>query len=145
MSAPLVLGQSVPRKPLFTEPLERESDAPMFIWGNGRSDAMISQHGPFTSYQVNVDGNGQNMTGDAANEPSTSVDPTNPNKMAIGWRQFNSVASNFRQAGWGFTTNRGVSWTFPACWKTVVPERSCPRIERHRPLLLPQPSHQHLR
>src|SRR6476659_5456419 len=113
MSAPLVFGQSISRKPLFSEPLERASDAPMFIWRTGQSDAMISQHGPFTSYQANVDGNGQNITGDAANEPSISIDPTDPNKMTIGWRQFNSVASNFRQAGWGFTTNRGVSWTFP--------------------------------
>ena len=120
MNAPLVFGQSISRKPLFAEPLERASDARMFIWRNGRSDAMISQHGPFTSYQVNVDGNGQNITGDAANEPSISVDPTNPNKMAIGWRQFDSVASNFRQAGWGFTTNRGISWTFPGVLESNV-------------------------
>jgi hypothetical protein len=113
MGAPLVFGQSISQKPLFTEPLERESDAPMFIWGNGRSDAMVSQHGPFTSYQVNVDQNGDNITGDAANEPSITMDPTNRNNMAIGWRQFDSVASNFRQAGWGFTTDGGVSWTFP--------------------------------
>jgi hypothetical protein len=113
MSAPLVFGQSISQKPLFTEPLERESDGPMFIWGNGRSDAMVSQHGPFTSYQVNVDQNGDNITGDAANEPSITIDLTSRNKMTIGWRQFDSVASNFRQAGWGFTTNGGVSWTFP--------------------------------
>ena len=29
---------------------------------------MISQFGVFTSYQVNVDANGQNIVGDAANE-----------------------------------------------------------------------------
>jgi hypothetical protein len=33
--------------------------------------------------------------------------------MAIGWRQFNSVASNFRQGGWGYTTDAGIHWTFP--------------------------------
>ena len=38
---------------------------------------MVSQYGPFTSYQVNVDAQGQNIVGDAANEPSISVDPTN--------------------------------------------------------------------
>ena len=54
-----------------------------------------------------MDANGQNITGDAANEPSICVDPTNPNRMAIGWRQFNSVASNFRQSGWGYTSNGG--------------------------------------
>ena len=74
---------------------------------------MISQFGAFISYQVNVDANGQNIVGDAANECSISVDPTNPSKMAIGWRQFNSVLSNFRQGGWGYTTDGGVHWTFP--------------------------------
>ena len=59
---------------------------------------MISRFGPFTSFQVNVDASGNNITGDAANEPSIAVDPTNHNRMAIGWRQFNSVISNFRQA-----------------------------------------------
>ena len=62
---------------------------------------MVSQDGPFTSHQVNVNGSGQNITGDAANEPSIAVDPTDHNRMVIGWRQFNSVTSNFRQAGWG--------------------------------------------
>ena len=32
------------------------------------SPRMISQFGVFTSYQVNVDANGQNILGDAANE-----------------------------------------------------------------------------
>ena len=81
---------------------------------------MISQHDAFTSIQVNVDASGQNITGDAANEPSISVDPTNGNKMTIGWRQFNSVASNFRQAGWGYTINGGASWTFPGVLENNV-------------------------
>ncbi len=120
MDATLVFGQSVSRHPLFSEPLERASDAPMFIWGNGRSEPMISQHGPFISYQVNVDANGQNITNDAANEPSISIDATDRNKMVIGWRQFDSVSSNFRQAGWGFTSNGGVSWTFPGVLENNV-------------------------
>jgi hypothetical protein len=33
--------------------------------------------------------------------------------MLIGWRQFNSITSNFRQAGWAYTTNGGSTWTFP--------------------------------
>jgi hypothetical protein len=81
---------------------------------------MVSQFSSFTSYQVNVNANGLNITGDAANEPSICVDPTNGNKMAIGWRQFNSVASNFRQAGWGYTTNGGMSWTFPGVLENNV-------------------------
>lgn len=92
----------------------------MFIWATGRSEATISPHGRFTSYQVNVDGNNQNILFDAANEPSISIDLTNRNKMAIGWRQFNSVSSNFRQAGYGFTSNGGVSWIFPGVLENNV-------------------------
>lgn len=33
--------------------------------------------------------------------------------ILTGWRQFNTVNNNFRQAGFGFTTNGGQSWTFP--------------------------------
>jgi hypothetical protein len=66
-----------------------------------------------TSYQVNVNAAGQNIPGDAANEPSMCIDPTNPNRMAIGWRQFDTTNSNFRQAGVAFTTNGGLNWTFP--------------------------------
>ena len=33
--------------------------------------------------------------------------------MVIGWRQFDTVTSNFRQAGWGYTFDGGQSWTFP--------------------------------
>lgn len=120
LGAGIAFGQSIAPKPLPPEALERYGDAPMFIWGNGRSDPMISQHGPFTSYQVNVDANGQNITNDAANEPSISIDPTDRNKMVIGWRQFDSVSSNFRQAGWGFTSNGGVSWTFPGVLENNV-------------------------
>lgn len=67
----------------------------------------------FFTVQVNVDTNGNNITGDAANEPSIAIDPTDPNKMVIGWRQFDNVNSNFRQAGYGYTTDEGLSWTFP--------------------------------
>lgn len=69
--------------------------------------------GPYLSIQVNVDGAGNNIVGDAANEPSIAVDPTWPNRMAIGWRQFDTVASNFRQAGVGYSSDGGRTWTFP--------------------------------
>jgi len=74
---------------------------------------MISPYGVFISFQVNVDANGNNILGDAANEPSIAVDPTDGNKMTIGWRQFDSVMSDFRQGGWGYTTDSGSTWTFP--------------------------------
>jgi hypothetical protein len=81
---------------------------------------MISQFGTFTSFQVNVDANGNNILGDAANECSISVDPTSLSKMTIAWRQFNNVASNFRQAGWAFTTDGGAHWTFPGVLQNGV-------------------------
>lgn len=70
-------------------------------------------HGRSHSIQVNVEEFGNNIMGDAANEPSIAVDPTDPRRIAIGWRQFDSVYSNFRQAGWGYTEDGGQSWTFP--------------------------------
>ena len=66
----------------------------------------------FTS-QVNVNSNGENILGDAANEPSIAVDPSNPARIVIGWRQFDNVYSNFRQAGYAYTSDSGQTWTFP--------------------------------
>ena len=109
-----------PRKLSRTEPLETYDNPPAPPRKIETSPRMISQHDTFTSYQANVDANGHNILGDAANEPSISVDPTNGNKMAIAWRQFNSVTSNFRQGGWGYTTNGGTSWTFPGVLQNNV-------------------------
>ncbi|MCF8378131.1 MAG: T9SS type A sorting domain-containing protein [Bacteroidales bacterium] len=66
----------------------------------------------FTTVQVNVDENGDNILGDAANEPSIAFDPTNPDRMVIGWRQFDNVNNSFRQAGFGYTSDGGETWTF---------------------------------
>ena len=120
-------GHAASRRHLPREELEKYDDPPMYIFRLGASPQMLSQFGAFTSYQVNVDANGQNIVGDAANEPSITVDPTDHNKMAIGWRQFDTVSSNFRQAGWGYTTNGGVSWTFPGVLQAeCLSERSGP-------------------
>jgi hypothetical protein len=109
-----------PHKLSRTEPLETYDNPPAPPRKIETSPRMISQHDTFTSYQANVDANGSNILGDAANEPSISVDPTNGNKMVITWRQFNSVTSNFRQGGWGYTTNGGTSWTFPGVLQNNV-------------------------
>jgi hypothetical protein len=93
---------------------------PAYIFRLEKSPRMISQFGLFTSYQANVDAQGNNIVGDAANEPSIAVDPTNINKITIGWRQFNSVGSNFRQGGWGYTTDGGIHWTFPGVLQNNV-------------------------
>jgi hypothetical protein len=63
--------------------------------------------------QVNVDSSGHNIVGDAANEPNIAIDPSYPNHIVIGWRQFDNVNSNFRQAGWAYSTDAGSTWTFP--------------------------------
>src|SRR6266404_4263900 len=105
-----------------TLPLEKYDNPPALfpLLGKGVSPGMVSQEGPFTSHQVNVDANGMNILGDAANETSIAVDPTNGNRMVIGWRQFNSVTSNFRQSGYGYTTNGGATWTFPGVLENNV-------------------------
>jgi hypothetical protein len=106
-------GQTPRHKRLPKEELEKYDNPPAILWRTGVSPRMISQRDQFISYQVNVDPSGQNITGDAANEPSICVDPTNGNRMVIGWRQFDTVSSNFRQGGWAYTNNGGVTWTFP--------------------------------
>src|SRR5215471_14614817 len=98
----------------FQEPLEKPQLAPApRVYRLETSPRMISQYGSFISYQVNVDANGNNIVGDAANEPSISVDPTDGSKVAIGWRQFDTVQSDFRQAGYGYSTDAGLTWHFP--------------------------------
>jgi hypothetical protein len=85
-----------------------------------RSAGGFSVVGPYVSIQVNVDAAGRNILGDAANEPSITVNPTNPENLVIGWRQFDSVLSNFRQAGWAFSLDAGQTWTFPGVLRPGV-------------------------
>nr|NQU89220.1 T9SS type A sorting domain-containing protein [Bacteroidota bacterium] len=77
------------------------------------SPAFTYRDGVFFTTQVNVNELGQNILGDAANEPSITIDPTDPARIAIGWRQFDDVNNNFRQAGYGYTSDFGETWTFP--------------------------------
>ncbi|MGB0949313.1 MAG: sialidase family protein, partial [Marinirhabdus sp.] len=67
----------------------------------------------YITRQVNIDGAGNNILNDAGNEPSIAIDPTNPNRIVIGWRQFDVISSNFRQAGYGYSTDGGLTWAFP--------------------------------
>src|SRR5438094_3999955 len=102
------------------EPLEKYDNPPAPPRKIEISPQVLSQSGAFSSPQVNVNASGLNILGDAANECSISVDPTNGNKMTIAWRQFNDVTSNFRQAGWGFTNDGGTTWTFPGVLENNV-------------------------
>lgn len=77
-----------------------------------RTPAYSGGSGGWFFMQVNVDSNGMNVVGDAANEPSIAVDMNNSARMAIGWRQFDTITSNFRQAGNGWTSDGGVTWNY---------------------------------
>jgi hypothetical protein len=97
---------------------ETPDDPPMRVRPALRPDRLAAQRsvwtrGPYRSIQVNVDAEGNNIPGDAANEPSIAIDPTDPDRMVIGWRQFDTILSNFRQAGWAYSHNGGEDWTFP--------------------------------
>ena len=119
--APAVFSQTVARKQLPTEPLEKYDNPPAVVpRALATSPAFASRFGSYTSYQVNVDANGNNIVGDAANEPSICVDRHNTNRMSIGWRQFDSVASNFREAGFAYTINSGTSWVAPGVLQSNI-------------------------
>ncbi|PQB04407.1 hypothetical protein [Aureitalea marina] len=87
-------------------------------------DRALMQKGPawrqrtsdLLTTQVNVDQNGNDILGDAANEPSIAIDPTNPDRIVIGWRQFDTTESNFRQAGYGYSEDGGKPLFFPEFW-----------------------------
>src|SRR5262249_32279690 len=107
-------AQTLARKPLPKEPLEKYDNPPVLAApAVQNSPALVSPFRGCTSYQVNLDADGNNRMGDAANEPSICIDPTDGNKMSIGWRQFDSVSSNFRQAGFAYSTNGGSNWISP--------------------------------
>jgi hypothetical protein len=72
----------------------------------------IIQPKGFISTQVNVNTSGMNTLNDAANEPSLAVNPLNPNQIAVGWRQFDTISNSFRQAGNAYSTDGGISWNY---------------------------------
>lgn len=91
--SPRTEGQSIPRR--VTAPAARPLRA------------------GFSSIQVNVDGAQNNILGDAANEPSIAIDPTDPSRIVIGWREFPTVSNSHREAGYAYSHDGGATWTFP--------------------------------
>ncbi|MFC3194905.1 hypothetical protein ACFODZ_11705 [Marinicella sediminis] len=77
--------------------------------GQNHKSQLISE-GPFISYQVNVNESGFDLTNDAGNEPSIAVNPLNPKQIVIGWRQFDNINSDFRQAGLAWSNDGGLTW-----------------------------------
>jgi hypothetical protein len=110
----LVEGARIPPRPILDRlPAERPDDPPGVAAkaAPGARVASTIPFGRFTSIQVNVTATGADIIGDAANEPSLAVDPNQHDRMVIGWRQFDTIASNFREAGFAYTTNGGATWT----------------------------------
>ena len=93
-----------------------------------RSAGQTIALGSYVSVQVNVDANGNNIVGDAANEPSLAVNPSNRTNIVVGWRQFDTINSDFRQAGWAYSFDGGSSWTFPGVLQPGV-FRSDPSLD----------------
>ncbi len=125
-----------------SEPPERELervDQPPAPWSPpvyGPSAAQgMGRSFPFTT-QANVGPGGQNIIGDAANEPSMAVDPAAPLRIVVGWRQFDSVTSNFRQAGYALSRTAGGPGrrsrsSHPGCSAAILscgPPRTAPSI-----------------
>jgi len=113
------LQVGTPRAGDDVEPIYREEygdpPAPTRARDNllARSPRATATAGPYISTQVNIDVLGLNIIGDAANEPSITVNPTDSDNLIIGWRQFDNIASNFRQGGYAYSFDGGQSWTFP--------------------------------
>lgn len=74
------------------------------------SPRAVVARGEYVSVQVNVDENGQNILGDAANEPSIAMDPLSPNRLVMGWRQSDTVSSSLAEAGVARSDDRGRTW-----------------------------------
>jgi len=85
--------------------LERIEDPLPPIWD------LPAYSGRALANQVNLGPSGQNIIGDAANEPSIAVDPLAPNRIVITYRQFDSISSNFRQGGYSVSRDGGRTWT----------------------------------
>ncbi len=90
--------------------------------------AALAQQG----VQINTDAMGFNIPGDAANEPSFAIDPTNPLHMVVGWRQFPTINSDARYAGYAVTTDGGMSWFNGG---TLPPPPDAPDAQQSDPVL----------
>lgn len=82
--------------------------------------------------QINTDVLGFNIPGDAANEPSFSVDPLHPQHMVVGWREFPTINSNARYAGYAVTTDGGLTWFNGG---TLAPPPDSPNAQQSDPVV----------
>ncbi len=107
-AGPAPLTHRIPPEEWVPAPAVAESSLPRVT-----SLGAVITLGPFTSVQVNTDALGDNIINDAANEPSIAVSPVNPDQIVIAWRQFDTIfdPNAFRQAGIGYSHDRGQNWT----------------------------------
>ena len=80
--------------------------APVLREHQPRSPRTIVMRGLHTSVQVNVDALQNNIVGDAANEPSIAVDPTNPTTSSSAGDSSTRSPRTIRQAGYGLQSRR---------------------------------------
>ena len=81
------------------------------VWP-GMTQATPSQvaFGAYTSFQVNVDSDGQNIVGDRGNEPTIVINPNNSANIVIGWRKFSVPVTTGPQAGYAHSHDGGSTW-----------------------------------
>ena len=85
----------------------KKTTAPFFEQRIVEGDTVIVS---IRTMQVNLNDAASNIVDDAANEPSIAIDINDTLHIAIGWRQFDDIASNFRQAGWSYSNDGGATW-----------------------------------
>lgn len=107
------IAQNTPKKAYSYKEERDDPYMPMPESEKKTSPAYRYSGSVITTIQINVDENGENILNDAANEPSIGIDPNDPDRMVIGWRQFDNVNSNFRQAGYSYSEDGGLTWSLP--------------------------------
>jgi len=85
------------------------------IWKTGFATLLLTT--PYVTaqsnngVQINTDAFGDNIVGDAANEPSFAISPVDPDVLVTGWRQFDTISSDVRYAGFAYSWDGGKTWT----------------------------------
>lgn len=75
--------------------------------------ALVSTASAQQGVQINVDADGFDFAGDAANESTLIFDPHDPQRIVVAWRQFTDKEISNREAGYAFSEDGGQTWTFP--------------------------------
>ncbi len=85
----------------------RLSGAALLLALPALNSAALAQRG----VQINTDAQGNDIIGDAANEPTFAVSPVDPDRFVVGWRQFPTINSDSRYAGYAWSSDGGLTWT----------------------------------